>query len=336
MRLTIRELREMLSEGGLKLPPEHRRDLTPVIVREAAAVYREVMEGWNRWLQSRNMPPVEPLRPTGSSVHADVDFEEGVDAVYGDIDYLVSFPVTEEGDTKRKAEAASARLYTELLVEYLSTVRPEGVDVELTLRSSPLLLIIRMPDGGLVQVDTIITHPDYSEWMKGRYSPERGIKGYVTGGLYKALGDYLMIQISTEGVLAREKDGERVPSRMRKGVTVRSISTDFRNFLVDIARDLAGDGVELDPLLEENPGGDPDAVNIGQLALGIRGLALTLQGAGMLDAGEMLSTVLRSFQDGLQKSLDRKVAMGLRDAKRRKLEDLNSSQFQRVRDAFGL
>jgi hypothetical protein len=332
-------IRYLLREGGLKLPPEHRRDLTPSLVREASSVYREFLKGFNEWLDTKGKAPLQPIRPTGSSTHAERDIVDRPTATYGDIDYLVSFPVEYAGNDltdRRKQEAASVREYTDLLTEYLTTVRPPMVDVDLTANGHPLMIIVKVPSGGLAQVDTVVTHPAYSEWMKGRYTPERGIKGYVTGNLYKALGDYLVLTIGTEGVMARLKDGQRVPSKFRAGVTYRSISTDFRNFFRDIADYVIEGAYVADPLLEQHPGLDPDNVNISDLAYGIVGLARTMERAGDVDAREMLSTIHTSFVEGMEENVGRKLSKDITPEQEAKMRKLNVTQGERVRQIFGV
>jgi hypothetical protein len=257
--------------------------------------------------------------------------------VYGDIDYLVSFPVeysTPDLTTRRKEEAAAVREYTNLMTEYLSTVRPEEVDVDLTLGGNPMMIIVRVPSGGLAQVDTVATHPAYSEWMKGRYTPERGVKGYVTGNLYKALGDYLVLTIGTEGVIARLKDGQRVPSKFRAGITYQSVSTDFRNFFRDIADYVIVGAYEPHPILEAHPGLDPDNVSVSELALGILGLALTMEAAGDVSSGEMLGKIHASFVEGMEENVGRKLARDITPEQETKLRKLNVVQAERVKKIF--
>jgi len=325
--------------GGLKLLPEHRRDLTPSLVREAGSVYREFLKGFNDWLCSRDKAPLEPIRPTGSSTHAERDIVDRPGATYGDIDYLVSFPVNYVGNDlneRRKREAAAVREYTHLLTEYLTAVRPPMVDVDLTACGTPFMIIVKVLSGGLAQVDTVITHPAYSEWMKGRYTPERGTKGYVTGNLYKALGDYLILTIGTEGVIARLKDGQRVSSKFRAGVTCHPISTDFRNFLRDIADYVIEGTYAADPLLEQHPGLNPDDVNISELAYGIVGLARTMERAGDVDSAEMLTTIHQSFVEGMDENVGRKVSKDITPEQEAKMRKLNVTQGERVRQIFGV
>lgn len=333
-------IRHYLKEGGLKLPPDQRKELTPAVVRDAAEIYRSFMKGFNLWLEEAlGESPIEPVRPTGSSVHAEKDIVDRPDAVYGDIDYLVSFPVEYSSDdvgVMRKEEAAASKKYLEYLKKYIMTVRPDQIDIDLTLKSSPEMLIVKVPGVGLVQVDTVVTHPPYTEWMKGRYSPERGIKGYITGNLYKALGDYLVVSIGTEGVIARLKDGQRVPSKLRSGITYKSISTNFRTFFLDIADYIIKGEYTPDSLLESHPGLDPDNVNLDDMSYGILGLARTLSAAGEVDLNDMLTSIYNAFVVGMDENVNKKVAREITPAQEKKLRSLNAQQAERVKSILGV
>lgn len=337
----LRNLIRAILEGGLKLPADKRVDLTPTLVKQTVVAYERFIGSWNRWLTAKGKDPVSPVGPSGSSAHAEVDAAEGKDVVYGDVDYLVSFPLADAAEDfgdRRKAQATVEREYTDLMGEYIRSTHPHGVDVELTLKpgSIPSQVVLKLPDGELVQVDTVVTFPEHSEWMKGRYVPERGIKGYVTGNLFKVLGDYLTLTIGTEGVVARLKDGSRVTSKQRAGVKYHKVSGDFRSFLIDIAQYLAGDDVELSPMLKKHPGLDPAAVSVDALANGIVGLADTLANAGIVDKRDMLTTVAANFERALADTVERKLGRDIAPEKAAKLLKLNDEQLKRVTRAFGV
>ena len=192
---------------------------------------------------------------------------------------------------------------------------------------------------GLVPVDTVVTFPRYSGWMEGRYTPERGIKGYTTGNLYKALGDYLVMSIGTEGVIVRSKMGERVPGKFSrsKGIETENISTNIKTFLSDIAKYIIGsDEIDEDPVLSSNPGVDPNNVTIDGLARGIKGLALTLGHYGVYDTDEMLKSILSNYSNGLRDNVESKRNKFIDDETYQKLLKLNDSVFQRVSNEFGV
>jgi hypothetical protein len=336
LRLVIREI---LKEGGLKVPAEKRVDLAPVTVKEAIKIYLDFLESFNEWLSKKGIPPITPVRPSGSSAYAEKDYQENRSVTYGDIDYLVSFPVDyETSDTteRRKVEALSEKTYTSYLIDFIKTSNPKNVNVSLTLKGNPLMLIVELSNGSLVQIDTVVTHPEYSSWMKGRYTPERDIKGYVVGNLYKALGDYLSITIGTKGVTVKTIDGKRVASNLRKGVSQKTITTDFENMFREIADYLIDGAYQADSLLEQYPGIDSDNVNLDDISRGILGLASTLEKAGEINKNEMLRSVHKMFVENMSDNVERKASMGLDEEKKKKLLKLNDLQSSRVRKIFNL
>ncbi len=332
-------VRAILLEGGLKLPPNKRLDLNATLVKKACDAYIRFLYGWNRWLTNQGLMTVKPVGPSGSSAHAEMDAAEGKDVIYGDVDFLVEFPLTNEINDfsdRRKEQSKIEREYTALMGEYIHVAKPQGVNIELTLKpnSIPSQVVLELDNGELVQVDTVVTFPEHTEWMKGRYVPERGIKGYVTGNLYKSLGDYLTLTIGTEGVIARLYNGTRVSSKQRAGVKYEKISGDFRNFLSDIAKYLTGGNAELSPKLLKYPGLDPNAVSISDLAHGIVGLAETLDNAGIVAKHEMLSKVLDGFKKSLADTVEKKSNKQMTSDKIKKLLDLNDNQIKRVAEIF--
>ena len=323
--------------GGLKLQQSDRHDLTPAIVIEATKIYKEFLTGFNKWLELTGNDPVTPVRPVGSSHYAEKDVAEYPETIYGDVDYLVSIPVeysSSDTTARRKEENAASSKYTILLKEYLEGGPIKNVDTQLTLKGSPLMIIVKLSSGKFVQVDTIMTHSSYVEWIKGRYTPERGIKGYVVGNLYKALGDYLILTIGTEGVLARIKDGQRVSSNLRTGITYQSISLNFNNFFKDIADYVIIGAYEPDSLLLQHPGLDSENVNLDDFAYGIVGLAKTIEDADNISAKEMLSTIYNNFVRGLDANVNKKSKMNITPEKEAKLLKLNIEQAKRVYSIF--
>jgi len=334
-----------LREGGLKLSPEKRdmlAQLTPAVVNTAVEIYTDLLDQWNLYLESAGEKPVRAMRPVGSVSYYQQDMSQTSDVSYGDIDYLVAFPSDFEGEEfdRRRDDRRVTSKYENLFVRFLNERSPNTVDIAETLRgSTPLMVMLKLPNGQLVQVDTVVTFPRYSGWMEGRYTPEHGIKGYTIGNLYKALGDYLVMSISTEGVIVRSKMGQRVPSRFSrsKGVETENISTTIQTFLRDIAKYVIGsEEIDEDPLLVSNPGVDPKNVTISGLASGIKGLAMTLGNHDVYSPDEMLRTILSNYESGLRKNVESKRSRFIDDEAYQKLLKLNDLVFQKVAKEFGV
>ena len=308
--------------GGL-LAPEltSGTKLTPSVVAQANKIYLRVISAWNKSLSSQGLEPVQPIKAVGSTSYFEKDSTEQPDelervygtsdVVYGDVDYLIQFPFPSDfsGDEteRRREENKMKREYGQLMQEFFeSPASPSEVKAV----TSPML-VVELPSGEHVQVDAIVTFPKYSNWMKSRYSSERGLKGYITGNLYASLGDALVLTIGTEGVLARTKGGERVTSRIRKDVIINSVSIDPQNFLMDIAGYIIGsDDFEVSPILQRYSGWDEDAVRISDIGNGIVGLAETLEAnVEGFSKEELLGRVLSTFEAKLSGTIDKKRKM---------------------------
>ena len=346
-RLGIRS--GLIAEGGLKIPGGSDKKLNPTLVGQAIKVYENLLGQWNSYLELTGHDPVKPIKPVGSVSYYSQDALENPDAEYGDIDYLVELPVmhqeSSDEKSKRQIENAIKREYEQLFVNFLNAVKPAEVDIELTLKpsatdskvpSSPYMVIITLPGGESVQVDTVTTYPRSAEWMGGRYTPERGVKGYLIGNIYKSLGDHLVMSIGTQGVAIKSREGKRVPAKFQKGVQVENISTDIGNFLVDIAAYLVGDNLDPHPLLVGNPGVDKDNVSMRSLVKGIKGLALTLEAGGDDDALGMMNAIKAYYEENLRRNVEQKKTRGLNEKDYQKLLKMNDAAVRMMSEEFGL
>lgn len=323
----------LLNEGGIKSAKTDAK-LTPEIVIRAIDVYNRVIADFNSWLSGMGEMPVRSVKPVGSVSYAQRDLQDKENVIYGDVDYLVEFPLPaspEESYTEiRKKENLTKRKYRNLFAKFLisSDATPE-IDVEETLKggADPFMVILEAHPGILVQVDTVITFPDYSDWMSVRYTPQRGLKGYTMGKLYKALGDVFPVTIGTEGIVARTRGGKLVSGRVRKDVELEVVSKNPKTFLADLAKYITGDAeMSIHPDLSSH-GGMTGEITLRKLAQGIRGFALTMETAGYMGAKDMLDKVATNYEEGLEehrtrttKRIQNKISQLQDDSQRVKLE----------------
>ena len=333
----------LLAEGGLKAPElTGQVRLTPDVTSKAIQAYLKVIDLWNISLESKGLEAVEPVGPVGSSAYYNIDSSE---TTYGDVDYLVSFPSTSEenlsGDEIRKYENETKRKYEQDFRSFLnqSIEVDKYANAEATNRGSPFLVIVKIDNDIHVQVDTIITFPRYSssentesQWMPARWTPERGLKGYTIGNLYTALGNYFNMSIGDRGVTAKVRDGKRVSSRIRKGAVLKTISTNIQTFILDIAKEIAGENLTIGRSLSRNQGMNPQNIKIQDLALGIKALAETLEINGEISSSSnMISEILNLYQAGLKKNTDSKLSRGLDQKSYEKLLKLNEKVYNIVK-----
>ncbi len=343
--------KNLLSEGGRKiqhLPSDKKASLSPEVVTQASSLYKSLIDDFNAHLRNVDKEEVIADKPVGSTFYYQEDLKDNTDTVYGDIDFLVSFPPVPEGGSigdSRRHQARVEREYEKEFLNFLNSSAPDFVDVELTGELSPTMVVLTLPDGKKVQVDLIATVPKYRDWMLTRWVPERGVKGYVGGNLYKALGDILMLSIGDQGVLARTRDGKRVPSNRRgKDVQFTQVSKDPMTFFKDIVVYLAGDGAVLTSDLEENPGMNPSDIKIADIASGIKKIAINLESNsalpdGISDANQMLTKVLERFKSLLAGSVSKKAkptsdGSKISDEKLNKLVKMNAEQYNNVENLF--
>jgi len=327
----------ILHEGGLKSSKTAGVKLDPAAVKKTVEIYEDIFRQWNDYLESKGFLPVELVGPTGSTYYYQKDAIENPEISYGDTDYLVTLSATEAEKSAVQSESDRKKFnrdllkkYESLLVKFLREKRPILVDVEETTRSVPWMLILKVPEVGHVQVDTVITFPDNVDWMRGRYTPERGKKGYTIGLIYTTLGNLLTLEAGTSGVISKTKDGKRV-SRIGKGVESNLVSRDPRNFLMHIAHYLGEDDVKIDKSLIDHPGVDPNNIKISDLAAGIKGLIKTLYPTNYR---ELLKDFIDDYATRLEATIQKKLARGMPEEKVPMLRDLNSEVISIVSSIF--
>ena len=317
--------------GGLKsqeLTASTRLD--PLTALIAIDRYRMIMNQWNAYLANKNLEQVKLICPVGSTSYIVDDFDENVDVTYGDIDYLVEFPISLDHETSnedvRKFENEIIREYEGHMADFILGGFCKLVNVA-SLKGSPLLTIINLPDGKCVQVDTIVTFKSYENWMPTRWKPIRGVKGYVTGNLYTAFGEYFDISIGDRGACARTRDGRPVPFRMRKDTKLEVVGKDMSVLFQDVARYLTG----VRTLNLPHPGVLKNNVNLLTIASGIREV---VEIHDWRDPENSLRIVYNSFTQKLAKSVREKQERGLSDNKVQDLLRLNSEISQQVYGVF--
>ena len=321
--------------GGLKSQKTRTTVITPSIALESISLYKKLIHDWSDLRESE----ICPLQPVGSSAYSLIDFEERNDVAYGDVDYLVSLPFPRDFQgtewERRKEENRIKAAYETDFAKFVEERKPEIVDIAETLRSSPTMAIMKLPDERYVQVDMVMTFPRYQDWMRARYCPERGLKGYIMGNLYAALGAALTISIGTEGVTAKVREGKRVSTRCRKNFDLEMISVNPRSFLDDIVNYLLEVTTPRNRLLTENPGINPDAIDLDDLARGINGLSRTLADAKVIDYADIfLYDLYNDFSNRLDKSIEKKKKFGASKKKLDYLHALNQAVRGRVYLSF--
>ena len=292
--------------GGWATTKTQGTKITPAVLQEAIGVLENIFNDFNQWAQAHGFNSLTVVGPGGSGVYFKKDLEENPEKAYGDVDILVMYPLDEPQG--RQAEIDTLKKYNGLFLQWLAkTTRPDLDKEETTaISKGTLKLVINLTDGP-VQVDIISTFNYSSDWAKARYTPIRGIKGFVVGFLYQAFGNALDVSVTDRGVVAKIKGGELVNPLLRKGVEERIVTRDFNRFLAQLAEftDEFTRGekraVQLDQYLEQHPGIDVADLSLEQICNGILGFARTLEQNGTF---ELPKSKYQNSQQFLQKVVD--------------------------------
>lgn len=242
MKLKLFE--EFILEGGWSTIKTQNTIITPHIIADTVKIMDKISTGFNRHLMSLDLPSLDALRPVGSGTWWEDDLQDGVDKVYGDVDFMIAYPTLKLTDSGERAdEIATVKLYNDELFKWLESEKLPDVDIEESKKmSSPtsvkLLFVINLKGGetGYVQIDLVVTHKEYAEWSLFRFTPVKNVKGFVLGNLYSSFGEVLDLSIQTRGVRAKLEKGVMQPWSKRKNTTEELISADANKFIDDIAR----------------------------------------------------------------------------------------------------
>jgi hypothetical protein len=170
--------------GGWATTKTQGTKITPAVLQEAIEVLENIFADFNQWAQAHGLAPVKVVGPGGSGVYFKKDLEENPEKAYGDVDILVMYPLDEPQG--RRVEIDTLKKYNGLFLQWSAESTRPDLDTEETeaISDGNLKLVINLTDGP-VQVDVIPTFTYSADWAKARYTPIRGIKGFVVGFLYQ-------------------------------------------------------------------------------------------------------------------------------------------------------
>jgi len=317
------KLMDIINEGGWASTKTQGTKITPALVAKTMPYLNNFVKKFNAIVDMDGKPPIEIVSPVGSTKYWKQDLKNDPEKEYGDIDMLVSFPVwATHGKNSRDNENISIKYYRDKIME-LGGQGKYYLDAD-TAKTGGKNLIFKI-DKDYIQIDFVVTTPELKNWTKGRFTPEHGLKGFTVGYLFSALGQILGMSTGDRGVIAKLKGGEIVPFNKRKDVQVIKISSNFKNFIMDILKFLAEyvgkdyKTIKLHSDLKKHKGLDPSNVQLKNLAKGIAGLAKTLELNGMLDGKKIKA---KSATDLMKKIYA--------DYSKRMIDQLSGSKFKKA------
>ena len=304
-------------EGGWDTTVTQGTVIKPAVVKHVLGIIQQFVQDFNKWLAQKGLDPVQMGRPTGSGAYHEKDQEEDPDKVYGDIDLqMIGAPL--EGAT----QGQFTNYWNGLADKFVKEAQPSYFHPVESKIGHP---IVKIGQDAYVQVDFMWHSPELSQWGASRVTPERGVKGLLTGNMYSVLGELMGMSIQHAGVQIKTQNGQQVPFSKQKDVEVHTLAKNPRTFIYDIfqfeANRILGKSANIDPMLRDNPGADINNMKIATLVNGVKGLANSFEQNDMFGKGSLSG--FSGAQDFLSKFLQRyteKAMEDINDAKRNKAE----------------
>lgn len=301
-----------VSEGGWDTTLTQSTVLHPKIVGIALQVVDQFVDDFNKFLAAQGLGPVRRGRPTGSSAYHELDTQEDPEKIYGDIDLQMIAPES-EGQTYGQFTG----YWNKLADDFVKIAGVSYVDMS---ESKPGHPIFALGNDQYVQID-FMWHPNrLASWGASRVTPERGVKGLLTGNMYSVFGELLDMSIQHAGVQLKVIDGQHVPFSKQKGTKVITVTTEPTSFIYDMFRYVAKEqglrSPQVADLLKQFPGNDIDDVKISKLVNGVKGFAESCELNNMFGKGDLSKFV--SAQDFIQRFLQRYKEKALLDVNAKK------------------
>lgn len=248
-----------IMEGGWASESTQDTVITPQTIADAIPVMKKFETILNKHLTKDSLPPIKIGNPVGSGTYYKRDLKQNPDKEYGDIDVQFIMPRGEDSDNKTKsAYFKSIKEFCEKNKDYETT---NGMNVIFKIGKD------------FIQVDLVAIFDDRLDFTKA-LAPEHGTKGVLSGSLFSALAQALDISISDSGVQGKTVDGVLVSYRKSKGTTLNLISTDHRNWALDVAKFLGAK--KISSMLKKHPG-MKEEVKIKDIIDSFKGIAETLE-----------------------------------------------------------
>lgn len=233
----------LINEGGWATTKTQGTIIKPLIISDCVNKLQIISNDFNKHCETLDLPRLEFIKPVGSGSWYEEDIKSYPDKVYGDVDYMISFPTLElTGKDERSNEIATVKLYNKELLNFLEKAKYTFLDLAETKKVSSetdmkLIMQVKTPEGeGWIQVDMIVTHSGYKDWAVFRMTPIRNVKGFVLGNLYAAFGEVLELSIQPRGVRAKFSGTEMVSYSKRAGVEDKIVTSNINTFMQDIAK----------------------------------------------------------------------------------------------------
>jgi hypothetical protein len=329
-------IRFMMMEGGWAYTSTQRTVITPKVVKNVLAIMKQFENDFNSWLRTIDIPEIKIGRPIGSTAYYNKD---DVDKVYGDIDLQIIAPEIKENQNYSQF----SKFWNKLVDQFIENKKPNYFYHKEYTTGHP---IVKIGKDKYVQID-FMWHPErLADWGAARVTPERGIKGLLTGNMFSVFGEIMNMSIQHAGVQLKLSNGEIVPFSKRKNTELITVTTNPKTFLLDTFKWLAArQGMyspKIDKKLTENPGIDINDVKISKLVQGIKGFANSLEINGLFGKKDLSN--FANYDDFMKKFVSRyteKARLDIENSKRDKAKTPEAikraeTDKQKIKDGLSL
>ncbi|HET8688357.1 MAG TPA: hypothetical protein VFM18_17240 [Methanosarcina sp.] len=255
------KIRDVITEGGWANPITQNTKITPALVKQAVVILHHFTKELNKYLATKNIPPVELGAPCGSTTYYQRDLAQDPTREYGDIDVNFHIPRIEG-----MSNNANAKLITDSIKEFCDN----STDYQTANGTNVVFKI----GSDYIQIDFITSYYENKEWTKA-LAPEYRVKGVLTNSVYSSLGECLNLSIGGgHGVQAKFQDGHIVPFRTTKNVELKTITNNPKTWAIDIAKFFGCK--KMSKRLQAYPG-MLDEIRVADIINSIVGIAETLE-----------------------------------------------------------
>ena len=200
----------LMFEGGWRNADTQGYEVTPKTVAALVFAMDEFLSAFNSW---SGLPAVKTRGPVGSGKYYKADMNDP-SIVYGDVDMQIVLPVE---SNHRTDQLEANKIYGDAIRTFVSEKKPSYIHPALDDAEFGSSYLIFNVDGKKVQVDLVLSYTISADWTDIRTTPERGLKGFVTGLLLSALSETLNVVLgSSTNPYINTVRGKPVSSQIKK------------------------------------------------------------------------------------------------------------------------
>ena len=286
--------REFLLNGGWANAKTQDTVITPPVIAKVVEILKGKFEPeLNAFLAKNMLPEIKIGRPCGSGTYYERDLVQQPDKQYGDIDIHFYIPRMPDMNNNQ-VSTLFAKNVMDFCAQSSSFETENGKNV-----------IVQFGND-YIQVDLVTIYYDNKDWADA-LAPEWNVKGVLCASLYSALAEALHLSISPHGVQAKTLDGQLVKFGTIKGTSLHTVSTDKKNWAVDIAKFF--NAKYIDDRLKTYPGLIGGEVRVADIINSIQGIAETLDynkklPADYSNASDLLANIKSIYLDKIGKVIN--------------------------------